>query len=105
MRCPLRTRRDEAPPAWSEQAGQQGGLQQRLVVAERVGQRQHVAARVLGGKLERVGVGLAFFQGQFVGKWPEMMAGALVSLLPMIILFVVAQKYFVRGITLSGIKG
>jgi ABC-type glycerol-3-phosphate transport system permease component len=34
-----------------------------------------------------------------------MMAGALVSLLPMIILFVVAQKYFVRGITLSGLKG
>ena len=50
-------------------------------------------------------VGLAFFQGQFVGKWPEMMAGALVSLLPMIILFVVAQKYFVRGIALSGLKG
>lgn len=50
-------------------------------------------------------VGLAFFQGQYVGKWPEMMAGALVSLLPMIILFVVAQRYFVRGITLSGLKG
>jgi len=50
-------------------------------------------------------VGLAFFQGQYVGKWPEMMAGALVSLLPMIILFLVAQKYFVRGITLSGLKG
>ena len=50
-------------------------------------------------------VGLAFFQGQFVGKWPEMMAGALVSLLPMVILFLVAQKYFVRGITLSGLKG
>ena len=29
-------------------------------------------------------VGLALFQGQFVGKWPEMMAGALVSLAPMI---------------------
>ena len=50
-------------------------------------------------------VGLAFFQGQFVGKWPEMMAGALVSLLPMIVLFVIAQKYFVRGIALSGLKG
>jgi ABC-type glycerol-3-phosphate transport system permease component len=50
-------------------------------------------------------VGLAFFKGQFVGKWPEMMAGAMVSLLPMIILFVVAQKYFVRGIALSGLKG
>ena len=50
-------------------------------------------------------VGLAFFQGQFVGKWPEMMAGALVSLVPMIILFVVAQRHFVRGIALSGLKG
>jgi multiple sugar transport system permease protein len=50
-------------------------------------------------------VGLAFFQGQHVGKWPEMMAGALLSLLPMIVLFVVAQKYFVRGIALSGLKG
>jgi multiple sugar transport system permease protein len=50
-------------------------------------------------------VGLAFFQGQYVGKWPEMMAGALVSLLPMVILFLIAQKYFVRGITLSGLKG
>lgn len=50
-------------------------------------------------------VGLAFFQGQHVGKWPEMMAAALVSLAPMIILFVIAQKYFVRGIALSGLKG
>ena len=50
-------------------------------------------------------VGLAFFQGQYVGKWPEMMAGAIVSLVPMITLFVVAQKYFVRGIALTGLKG
>jgi len=50
-------------------------------------------------------VGLSFFQGQFVGKWPEMMAGALVSLAPMIILFLIAQRYFVRGIALSGLKG
>lgn len=50
-------------------------------------------------------VGLAFFQGQYVGKWPEMMAGAMVSLAPMIILFIVAQQYFVRGIALSGLKG
>jgi ABC-type glycerol-3-phosphate transport system permease component len=50
-------------------------------------------------------VGLAFFEGQFVGKWPEMMAAALVSLVPMIALFVVAQKYFVRGIALTGLKG
>lgn len=52
-----------------------------------------------------VTVGLAFFKGQYVGKWPEMMAGALVSLAPMVILFVIAQRQFVRGITLTGIKG
>jgi multiple sugar transport system permease protein len=52
-----------------------------------------------------VTVGLAFFKGQFVGKWPEMMAGALVSLAPMVVLFVVAQRQFVRGIALTGIKG
>ena len=50
-------------------------------------------------------VGLAFFQGQYVGKWPEMMAGAMVSLAPMILLFILAQQYFVRGIALSGLKG
>jgi len=52
-----------------------------------------------------VTVWLAFFKGQFVGKWPEMMAGALVSLIPMIVLFILAQRQFVRGITLTGIKG
>ncbi|MFN8521069.1 MAG: ABC transporter permease subunit [Chloroflexota bacterium] len=50
-------------------------------------------------------VGLAFFQGQFVGKWPEMMAGAVVSIIPMVLLFVIAQQYFVRGIAISGLKG
>ena len=50
-------------------------------------------------------VGLAFFQGQFVGKWPEMMAGAVVSVIPMVLLFVIAQRFFVRGIAISGLKG
>jgi multiple sugar transport system permease protein len=34
-----------------------------------------------------------------------LMAGALVSVLPMIILFVIAQRHFVRGIAMTGIKG
>ena len=33
------------------------------------------------------------------------MAGALVSVIPMILLFVLAQRHFVRGIALTGIKG
>ena len=49
--------------------------------------------------------GLSLFQGQYVGRWPLLMAGALVSVLPMILLFIVAQRQFVRGIALTGIKG
>ncbi|HET9519789.1 MAG TPA: carbohydrate ABC transporter permease [Candidatus Limnocylindrales bacterium] len=49
--------------------------------------------------------GLSLFQGQYVGKWPLLMAGALVSVVPMIILFIVAQRQFVRGIAMTGIKG
>lgn len=49
--------------------------------------------------------GLSLFQGQYVGKWPLLMAGALMSVIPMVILFVVAQRNFVRGIASTGIKG
>lgn len=49
--------------------------------------------------------GLSLFQGQYVGRWPLLMAGALVSVIPMIILFILAQRHFVRGIALTGIKG
>ena len=52
-----------------------------------------------------VTAGLSLFQGQYVGRWPLLMAGALVSVLPMIVLFIVAQRHFVRGIALTGIKG
>ena len=33
------------------------------------------------------------------------MAGALISVLPMVLLFVIAQRQFVRGIAMTGIKG
>ncbi len=52
-----------------------------------------------------VTAGLSLFQGQYVGKWPLLMAGALVSVIPMIVLFILAQRHFVRGITMTGIKG
>ncbi len=52
-----------------------------------------------------VTAGLSLFQGQYIGRWPLLMAGALVSVIPMIVLFIVAQRHFVRGIALTGIKG
>ena len=51
-------------------------------------------------------VGLAFFQQQLTqgGRFTVLMAGALLSILPLVILFFFAQKLFVEGIALSGIK-
>lgn len=50
-------------------------------------------------------IGLSFFQGQYVTDYSLLMAGSLISLLPIILLYMVAQKYFVQGIALTGIKG
>jgi ABC-type glycerol-3-phosphate transport system permease component len=51
-------------------------------------------------------VGLAFFQQQLItgGKFTVLMAGALFSILPLIIVFFFAQKQFIEGIALSGVK-
>ena len=51
-------------------------------------------------------VGLAFFQQQLVmgGKFTVLMAGALISILPLILVFSIAQKQFVEGIALTGVK-
>jgi len=51
-------------------------------------------------------VGLAFFQQQLTlgGKFTVLMAGALISILPLVVVFFLAQKQFIEGISLSGIK-
>lgn len=49
-------------------------------------------------------VGLALFQTQYAGKWTVMMAGSLVSIAPILIIFAVAQRQFIEGIALSGVK-
>ncbi len=51
-------------------------------------------------------VGLAFFQQQLQmgGKFTVLMAGAFLSILPMLIIFFIAQKQFIEGIALSGVK-
>lgn len=50
-------------------------------------------------------IGLSFFQNQrYGGQWPLMMAGAVVSILPILLIFFFAQRYFIQGITMTGIK-
>jgi len=50
-------------------------------------------------------IGLANFTRQYDVNENMKMAGSLVTLLPLIVLYAFAQKYFVQGITLSGLKG
>ena len=38
-------------------------------------------------------------------EWQELMAASLVVLLPTLVIFFVGQRYFVQGITLTGMKG
>ena len=49
--------------------------------------------------------GLALFVGQNTIEYGAAFAGALISLIPMFILYIFGQKYFVQGMTSAGLKG
>ncbi|MBM4085553.1 MAG: carbohydrate ABC transporter permease, partial [Planctomycetes bacterium] len=50
-------------------------------------------------------VGLAAFQGMYTTDWTLLMAASLMALLPVIIVFLLGQRYFVEGIRLGAVKG
>ena len=50
-------------------------------------------------------MGLYAFQTRFGIQWNLMMAASLAVTFPLIVLFFVAQRYFIEGITLTGLKG
>ena len=52
-----------------------------------------------------VPLGLSYFQGAHSTNWPLLMAGNVMSLLPMLVVFVVAQRYFVQSVAGTGLKG
>jgi multiple sugar transport system permease protein len=50
-------------------------------------------------------VGLSVFNGEFSTQYELLMAGAMIGLLPVLIIYAFLQRYFVQGIALTGIKG
>ncbi len=52
-----------------------------------------------------IAVGLRVFQGQYGTDWELLMAAATLAVIPMVALYLVAQRWFVQGITLSGFGG
>jgi len=52
-----------------------------------------------------INVGLAYFQGESSTDWHLLMAGSCITLVPTILVFLFTQRYFLRGVVLSGLKG
>jgi multiple sugar transport system permease protein len=50
-------------------------------------------------------LGLSDFRGQFHTQWNLTMAASVLFMLPVILLFFAAQRVFVEGVTLTGVKG
>jgi ABC-type glycerol-3-phosphate transport system permease component len=52
-----------------------------------------------------VSLGLTLFQSEAGPNVPEIMAMTVISMIPVIIVFFIAQRYFIQGIVISGSKG
>jgi multiple sugar transport system permease protein len=55
--------------------------------------------------LYTVQLGLAEFVLTYQTQWPELMAGSLIAIIPILVIFVAFQRYFIQGVTASGVKG
>ncbi|MBW4662771.1 MAG: carbohydrate ABC transporter permease [Chroococcus sp. CMT-3BRIN-NPC107] len=55
-------------------------------------------------QLRTVQLALAEFQEQYTNNWPLLMAAVAIATIPVILLFLVGQRQFIRGIAATGIK-
>lgn len=56
-------------------------------------------------EMQTVQLGLAVFRDRYVTQWDLLMAGSVTATLPVLTVFLFAQKYFIRGIALTGLRG
>jgi raffinose/stachyose/melibiose transport system permease protein len=54
--------------------------------------------------LRTLPVGMAFFQGRYVGDTPLIAMGASLMTLPIIVIYILLQKYVISGITAGALK-
>lgn len=55
-------------------------------------------------ELQTLPIALAGLQGQYISDWDVIMAGSVVSVIPMLAIYIFAQKYIIQGVASSGIK-
>jgi multiple sugar transport system permease protein len=51
-----------------------------------------------------VEVGIASFHGLYYANWPYQMAAAVVAMVPLMVVFLLTQRHFTRGIQLQGLR-
>ncbi|MBU1077281.1 MAG: carbohydrate ABC transporter permease [Spirochaetes bacterium] len=56
-------------------------------------------------EMKTLPVGLAAFQGLYTTNWTLLMAATVIVLIPVLLVYIFNQRYFVKGIVLSGLKG
>ncbi|MBE5823886.1 MAG: carbohydrate ABC transporter permease [Butyrivibrio sp.] len=57
------------------------------------------------GKAKTITVEIASFVGQYTARWDIVFAGTVISMVPALAIFMLFQKYFVKGITAGAAKG
>jgi multiple sugar transport system permease protein len=50
-------------------------------------------------------IAIALFQSQHLTEWGQVFAASIVALVPVVVVFTVFQRYFIRGISTTGLKG
>ncbi|MDT5411043.1 MAG: multiple sugar transport system permease protein [Mycobacterium sp.] len=50
-------------------------------------------------------IGLVRMQGEYTARWPVLMAASILILLPLLLVYAVAQRAFIRGIAVTGLGG
>lgn len=55
--------------------------------------------------MKTIQVGLAQFRREGTTDWTLLMAGTMIATIPILLIFMLGQRYFTQGIALSGIKG
>ena len=55
--------------------------------------------------LRTLTMGLTSFQGAYEAQWNLLLAGSVISIVPLILIYIAAQRYIVEGIATTGLKG
>ena len=50
-------------------------------------------------------IGISNFVGVYKTQWPELMAASVIAIVPVTIIYIIFQRYFIAGVAAAGVKG